>query len=100
MRNANSNPTILVAALLLLIFVTGCGGGTKQNGTASRPTVISAVPPSNANGACPNTLVTATFSKAMKASSINATSFTLSAPGPVPSPYRPDADVVNTMRPK
>ena len=84
MRNANRNPTILVAALLLLIFVTGCGGGTKQNGAASRPTVISAVPPSSANGACPNTLVTVTFSKAMKASSINTTSFTLTAPGPVP----------------
>jgi hypothetical protein len=82
MRYANSR-LIFLAALLLLIFVAGCSGGTNQNGAATRPTVVSAIPPSSATGACPNTLVTVTFSKAMKASSINSTSYTLSGPGSV-----------------
>ena len=86
MRNANGSQRIFLAALLLLMFVAGCGGGTKQNGTGTRPTVISAIPPSSASGACPNTLVTVTFSKAMKASSINSTSYTLSGPGSVAVP--------------
>ena len=86
MRNANGSQRIFLAALLLLMFVAGCGGGTKQNGTGTRPTVVSAIPPSSASGACPNTLVTVTFSKAMKASSINSTSYTLSGPGSVAVP--------------
>lgn len=79
MRYANTKQ-IFLAALLLLIFVAGCGG-PKQNGTATRPSVISAIPPSSANGACPNTLVTVTFSESMKASSINSTTYRLSGPG-------------------
>lgn len=47
------------------------------------PTVISATPPSGANGICPDTVVVATFSEAMNPSTINTTTFTLSAPGPV-----------------
>jgi Ice-binding-like/Bacterial Ig-like domain len=47
-------------------------------------TVISAAPPTGTAGICPNTLVTATFSEAMIASTINTTTFTLTAPGPVP----------------
>jgi Bacterial Ig-like domain len=73
---------------LLLISVAGCGG-PDQNGTNSgttRPTVISAIPPGSANGACPNTLATVTFSKAMKASSINGNTYTLGGTGSVSVP--------------
>jgi Ice-binding-like/Bacterial Ig-like domain len=83
MRNANSN-RVCLAAFLLLIFAAGCGGSNK-NGSAgpsvTRPTVMSAIPPTSATGACPNTLVTVTFSKSMKASSINGTTYTLTGPG-------------------
>jgi len=47
------------------------------------PTVISVAPP-NGSSVCPNTLVTATFSEAMKASTINTTTFTLTGPGTTP----------------
>jgi hypothetical protein len=45
------------------------------------PTVISVAPPNAATGICPNTIVTATFSEAMNASTINTTTFTLTGPG-------------------
>jgi Ice-binding-like/Bacterial Ig-like domain len=48
------------------------------------PTVISVAPPNGSSGICPNTLVTATFSEAMKASTINTTTFTLTGPGSTP----------------
>ncbi|MGZ4814376.1 MAG: ice-binding family protein [Terriglobales bacterium] len=55
-------------------FTTGIivctGGGT--------PTVVSVTP---ADGACPNTTVTATFSEAMNPSTINGSTFTLAGPG-------------------
>ncbi len=87
MRYANVGR--ILAAFLLLIFVVGCGGsGTtgSSDPSTTRPTVISAIPPSTASGACPNTLVTVTFSKAMRASSINGTTYTLSGPGSAPVP--------------
>ncbi len=71
------------AAVLLLIFAGGCGGSQKKSDTnpAAAPTVIFSIPSSGASGACPNTLITATFSKAMKASSIGGTTFTITGPG-------------------
>jgi hypothetical protein len=45
------------------------------------PTVTSTAPPSGATGACPNTIVTATFSEGMNASTINTTTFTVKGPG-------------------
>ena len=48
------------------------------------PTVVSVAPPNLAAGICPNTLVVATFSEAMNSSTINSTTFTLTAPGPTP----------------
>jgi hypothetical protein len=45
------------------------------------PSVVSVAPPNGAVGICPNTLVVATFSEAMNASTINTTTFTLTAPG-------------------
>ena len=50
------------------------------------PTVISVTPPDGATGICPNTVVLATFSEAMNPSTINTTTFTLTAPGTPPVP--------------
>jgi hypothetical protein len=54
---------------------------TTSSASCSPPTVISVAPPNIATGICPNTLVTATFSEAMQASTINSTTFTLTGPG-------------------
>jgi hypothetical protein len=74
---------IWFATFLLLVFGAGCGGSNQNSNDPSTtlPTVISAVPLNTTSGACPNSLVTGTFSKAMKASSINGTTFTLTGPG-------------------
>jgi ice-binding like protein/Big-like domain-containing protein len=55
-------------------FITGVA---NCNGIGA-PTVLSVTP---ADGACPNSAVTATFSEAMNASTINATTFTLTGAG-------------------
>jgi hypothetical protein len=69
---------------LLLILGAGCSDPDK-NAVAipgvTPPKVVSVAPPNGANGACPNTIVTATFSEAMNPSTINATTFTLTGPG-------------------
>lgn len=77
-----SNHTMCFIAFLLLIVSAGCGDTDKATGNPSvtAPTVISEAPPTGANGACSNTIVTATFSKAMNASTLNATTFTLVGP--------------------
>jgi hypothetical protein len=74
------------AAFLLLVFATGCGDPDHagNNPGVTAPTVISVAPPSGASGACANAAVTATFSKAMNPSTINATSFTLTGPASAP----------------
>jgi Ice-binding-like/Bacterial Ig-like domain len=46
------------------------------------PTVVSVAPPDLATGICPNTPVVATFSEDMRASTINTTTFTLTAGTP------------------
>jgi hypothetical protein len=56
---------------------------TTSTTPCAAPTVISAGPPTGTSGVCPNTLVTATFSEAMQSSTINTTTFTLAAPGPI-----------------
>ena len=56
---------------------------TTSTTACAAATVISAAPPNGTSGICPNTLVTATFSEAMNASTINPTTFTLTAPGPI-----------------
>jgi len=53
---------------------------------ACPPAVISVLPPNGANGVCPSTVVTATFNEAMKVSTINTTTFTLTGPGITPVP--------------
>jgi hypothetical protein len=70
---------IWFTALLSLIVGAACSDPDKAgvNLTVTPPTVVSVIPASGANGVCPNTTVTATFSKAMNPSSINATTFTV-----------------------
>ncbi len=79
-----NNHKIWFTAFLLLIFGAGCSDPDKNGGGKGPPTVVSVAPLSGANGICPNTIVVATFSKAMNPSTINGTTFTLDAPGPAP----------------
>jgi hypothetical protein len=76
------NHTICFTAFLLLIFAAGCSDPDKTgiNSTVTPPTVASTTPLSGAAGICPSATITATFSKAMNPSTINATTFTV-APG-------------------
>jgi hypothetical protein len=82
MRRYN-NLTIGFAAILLIILITsatGCSDNGSSNKHNTPPTAVSAGPPSAAAGACPNTMVTVTFSEAMNPSTINATTITLTGP--------------------
>ena len=55
---------------------------TFTTGSCVPPTVISVTPPTVSVGVCPSTAVTATFSQAMNPSTINTTTFTLTAGTP------------------
>jgi hypothetical protein len=55
---------------------------TTSSSTCPSPTVVSVAPPDLATGICPSTPVVATFSEAMLASTINTTTFTLTAGTP------------------
>ena len=81
-----SNPKIWFTAFLLLIFSAGCSDYDKagSNPTVTAPTVLSVAPLNAASGACPNPLVTATFSVAMNPATINGTTFTLTGPNTTP----------------
>ena len=85
MRSYNGQK-IWFAAFLLLIFSTGCSDPDKSgtNPTVTPPTATFTAPPDGTGGACPNTVVTVTFSKAMNPASINGTTFTLAGPGAAP----------------
>jgi len=72
------------AAILMIICATGCSDPGTSNKQTTPPTVVSAAPPSAAAGACPNTMVTVTFSKAMNPATINSTTITLSGPALAP----------------
>jgi hypothetical protein len=81
MRRYN-NHTMCFIAFLLLISGAGCGDPDKAgNPGVTPPTVISVEPPNGSAGVCPNTIVTATFSKAMNPATINNTTFLLAGPG-------------------
>jgi hypothetical protein len=67
-----------LAAFLLLIFAAGCSD--QPNPAAVAPTTVSANPVNAVAGACPNTMVTVTFSKAMNPATISGTTFTLTGP--------------------
>jgi hypothetical protein len=76
MRRFNHS-TIGFAAFLLLIFATGCSNSAPP---AVAPTALSAIPVNAAAGACPNAMVTVTFSEAMNPTTISGTTFTLTGP--------------------
>ena len=57
-------------------------GFTTGGAACPPPTVVSVAPPDLATGICPNTPVVATFSEDMRASTINTTTFTLTAGTP------------------
>jgi len=71
----------LFVAFLLLIFSAGCNDSSNP-ASKTLPTAVSVGPPSAAAGSCPNSVVTATFSKAMNPATLDAATFTLTAPGP------------------
>ncbi len=73
-QNLNGNA---LASNFVWTFTTGTS-------SCAPPTVISVAPPNGSSGICPSTLVVATFSEAMNPSTINTTTFTLTAPGPTP----------------
>jgi len=86
MRTYNTHKIWFIALLLLLVG-TGCSDPDKNAAAiagVTPPTVVSVAPPNGANGACANTVVTATFSEAMNASTINTTTFTVTGPGSTP----------------
>ncbi len=63
-------------ASLLVVFIAGCG-----QETVTIPGVVSVTPAQGATDVATNTTVTATFSMAMNASTITASTFTLMGPG-------------------
>jgi hypothetical protein len=75
---------IWFSAFLLLIISAGCSDPDKNAAAipgVTPPTVVSVAPPSGSAGACPNTLVTATFSEAMNPATLTTTTFTVTGPG-------------------
>lgn len=73
-------PTLLAALL------AGCGGGNLDPilgtpGLGQAPTVTTTVPADGATGICPTSSATTTFSDAMDATTINATTFTVTDAG-------------------
>ena len=79
-----NNFKICFMAVLLLVFSTGCNDPDKSAGAIkglTAPTVTSVAPPNGTIGACPNTIVTATFSEAMNPATITSATFTVTGPG-------------------
>lgn len=87
LMRAYSNHKVWLSSSLPLIFLllmvaSGCGDSDDTGGSLTAPVVMSATPPDGNVGVCPNTsVISATFSKAMKGSSINSSTFTLTGPG-------------------
>lgn len=79
MRNTKFGASCLLA-VFAIIFVAGCGQETVM--VAS---VVSTIPSIGATNVAANTPISATFNMAMKASTITASTFTITGPnGPVP----------------
>ena len=69
------------ATFLLLVVGVGCSDPDKagNNPGVTAPTSTSVTPANASAGACPNTLITATFSKAMNPASLDGTTFSVTA---------------------
>lgn len=87
MRRFRNLKLLSMAFLIALaIGATGCGDDDRDSGSAANlitpPTVIAVTPPSGAIDVCPNTaVITATFSKAMNAATLNTSTFTVTGTG-------------------
>jgi hypothetical protein len=81
MRISDNSTAVFMIALILL-FSNGCNDPDKNGAIAglTPPTVTSVAPPNNVIGACSNSIVTATFSKAMNPATINSSTFTVTGP--------------------
>src|SRR5665213_1034068 len=71
-----------VVAFLLIVFSTGCSDLDKGAGIPglTAPTVTSVSPTNGASVGCGTTIINATFSESMNASTINASTFILTGP--------------------
>lgn len=77
-----STHAICFLSFLLLVVANGCSDPDKTGGNPglTAPAVATVAPPSGAAGVCPNTVVTATFAKAMNPATIKASTFVLTGP--------------------
>src|ERR1700730_13835583 len=66
---------------LLVLVATGCGKETINVPDTTPPYVLSTVPAQGAAGVALNAPISATFSKAVTASTVSASTFTVTAPG-------------------
>ena len=83
-----SGIALWLASLVLVALTAGCGGSSRDailgidgSPDTTRPTVTLTQPANGASGVARNAAVSATFSEEMDAASVNAASFTLTAPG-------------------
>lgn len=83
MFTKSSSKSWIAAAFLFVIVSTGCKDPDKSAGIPglTLPTVVSVSPPNGTPAPCGTMVVTATFSEDMNPSSINASTFTLTAQG-------------------
>jgi hypothetical protein len=82
MRNMQSFVNTLSSSflgLLAVVLAVGCCSPTV-NGTTP-PTIVAVAPLLNSTTACPNAVITATFSQAMNPASITGTTFLVTGPG-------------------
>lgn len=71
-------PVAWIMAIMLAVFVAGCGGSSGGGGAdTTSPVVSSTVPVNAATGVAVNASLSATFSEAMNASTITPLTFTL-----------------------
>ncbi|MBB6147306.1 hypothetical protein HNQ77_005302 [Silvibacterium bohemicum] len=79
MRRPRFGVTSYLAAVLVVLF-TGCGQETANIPDTTPPVVVSTTPTAGATNVALAPTISATFSKAMTASTMNAASFTLTGP--------------------
>src|SRR5450756_10879 len=72
---------IWVLAFLLTGFIAGCG---REQTSVLAPAVIATVPANGATGVPVAQAITATFNKAMNATTISTSTFTVTGPGGAP----------------
>jgi hypothetical protein len=71
-------------AVLLTLFMTGCGKETANVPDTTPPQITSTTPVQGATNVGLNAAIGAIFSKPMNATTINATTFTVTGPGGAP----------------